>query len=55
MERAIRKEQIVKSDGRVAIELMILLQNDTMGKFVGFFRDIVGEHWGRRVNDDVWL
>lgn len=55
MERAIRNEEVVGSDGRVAMDLVRLQEKDTMGAFVELLRDKGEECSGKQVNDVVWL
>lgn len=43
MERAITKKEVVRFNGRVAMDLLILLQKDTMVAIVGVLRYIVAD------------
>lgn len=46
----------MESDGRVEMDLVKLLETDSIyGNVFGILRNLVGELWGTRVDDDVQL
>lgn len=55
MKRAIGKQKVVKSDACVVIDLVRLLEQDTVGTFVGIMRYKMREQWGKRVDNHIWL
>lgn len=50
---ATRKKKVVETKGNVAIDLVRILGADTVETLVLFLKDIVGEQWGKLVEDDV--
>lgn len=55
MESVIRKEEVLGSDGKMAMDLVKLLETYAMGIFVLLLRDIVEERWEKRVDNDACL
>lgn len=48
-----KTKEVVRSNWRVAMDLMRLLEKGTITTLVGLFRDVVRERLGKRMYDDV--
>lgn len=54
-EKGIRKEKAMGGDERRGMDLLRLLWKDSIGAFVGLYRDTLGEKRGKQADDTVWL